>query len=104
MIQTRFGPIQIKRVRGWRKRCKRWQFPADKVLGIENGGTASPSVQEMAALVGSKMPVTEASAAIERLTGVKLPRATLDRVPFHQSPPRNFFLFWKLGDNNRFRS
>jgi len=78
-IQSRFGPIQIKRLRGWCRRCKQWQFPADKVLGIENGGTASPSVQEMAALVGSKMPITEASAVIERLTGVKLPRATLDR-------------------------
>ena len=33
----------------------------------------------MAALVASKMPVAEASAVLERLTGVKLPRATLDR-------------------------
>jgi hypothetical protein len=33
----------------------------------------------MAALVASKLPVGEASAVIERLTGVKLPRATLDR-------------------------
>jgi hypothetical protein len=34
----------------------------------------------MAALLGvSKLPVAEASAVIERLTGVKLPRATLDR-------------------------
>jgi hypothetical protein len=33
----------------------------------------------MAALVASKMPVGEASAVLERLTGVKLPRATLDR-------------------------
>jgi hypothetical protein len=78
-IQTRFGPIKIQRVRGWCRRCKQWHFPADKVLGVELGGTASPSVQEMAALVGSKMPMTEASAVIERLTGVKLPRATLDR-------------------------
>lgn len=78
-IQTRFGLIQIKRVRGWCRRCKQWHFPADHVLGIETGGSASPSVQEMAALVGSKMPITEASAVIERLTGVKLPRATLDR-------------------------
>jgi hypothetical protein len=78
-IQTRFGLIQIKRVRGWCRRCKQWHFPADHVLGIESGGSASPSVQEMAALVGSKMPITEASAVIERLTGVKLPRATLDR-------------------------
>jgi hypothetical protein len=33
----------------------------------------------MAALVASKLPVAEASAVLERLTGVKLPRATLDR-------------------------
>jgi hypothetical protein len=33
----------------------------------------------MAALVTSKLPVTEASAVLERLTGVKLPPATLDR-------------------------
>src|SRR5260370_6546875 len=33
----------------------------------------------MAALLASKMPVSEASAVLEDLTGVKLPRATLDR-------------------------
>jgi hypothetical protein len=33
----------------------------------------------MAALIASKLPVGEASAVLERLTGVKLPRATLDR-------------------------
>jgi hypothetical protein len=48
-------------------------------LGLPEEGNASPSVQEMAALVASKMPVAEASAVIERLTGVKLPPATLDR-------------------------
>jgi len=78
-IQTRFGPIRIKRTRGWCRRCRKWRFPADLVLGIEETGSASPSVQEMAALVGSKMPISEASAVIQRLTGVELPRATLDR-------------------------
>jgi hypothetical protein len=33
----------------------------------------------MAALLASKMPVEDASAVLEHLTGVKLPRATLDR-------------------------
>jgi hypothetical protein len=33
----------------------------------------------MAALAVSKLPVAQASAVVERLTGVKLPRATLDR-------------------------
>jgi hypothetical protein len=78
-IQTRFGPVTIQRLRGWCRRCKQWCYPADGALGIAEGGTASPSVQEMAALVGSKMPIAEASAVIERLTGVKLPRATLGR-------------------------
>jgi hypothetical protein len=77
--QTRFGPVRIRRNRGWCKRCKAWRFPADDALGLEEAGSASPSVQEMAALVASKMPVAEASAVLEHLTGVRLPPATLDR-------------------------
>lgn len=77
--QTRFGPVTIRRLRGWCRRCRGWRFPADHALGLSQEGSASPAVQEMAALVGSKMPPAEASAVIERLTGVKLPRATLDR-------------------------
>ena len=77
--QTRFGLVTIRRSRGWCKRCKAWRFPADYALGLEDTGSASPSVQEMAALVASKMPVAEASAVLEHLTGVKLPWATLDR-------------------------
>jgi hypothetical protein len=46
---------------------------------LEEAGSASPSVQEMAALMASKMPVAEASRVIEHLTGLKLPPATLDR-------------------------
>jgi len=77
--QTRFGPVTIRRLRGWCRRCRAWRFPADQVLGLSDTGRASPSVQEMAALTVSKMPVAEASAVIERLAGVKLPPATLDR-------------------------
>lgn len=83
-IQTRFGPVTIKRLRGWCRRCKQWCYPADDALGIAEGGSASPSVQEMAALVGSKMPLAEASAVLERLTGVKLPRASLGREALRQ--------------------
>lgn len=77
--QTRFGSVTIRRSRGWCKRCKAWRFPADYALGLEETGSASPSVQEMSALVASKMPIEEASAVLERLTGVKIPPATLDR-------------------------
>jgi hypothetical protein len=78
-FHTRFGPVTVKRLRGWCQRCKQWRYPADPAMGLSDTGGASPSVQEMAALTVSKMPVKEASAVIERLTGVKLPPATLDR-------------------------
>ncbi|HWT78797.1 MAG TPA: hypothetical protein VN648_08330 [Candidatus Methylomirabilis sp.] len=77
--QTRFGEVRIRRLRGWCRRCKCWRFPADHRLGLAEAGSCSPGVQEMAALAASKLPVAEASAVLERLTGVKLPRATLDR-------------------------
>lgn len=77
--QTRFGAVTIRRARGWCRRCQEWRFPADHLLGLAETGSCSPGVQEMAALAVSKLPVGEASAVIERFTGVKLPRATLDR-------------------------
>jgi hypothetical protein len=77
--QSRFGVVTLRRARGWCRRCQCWRYPADHVLGLEDTGGFSPGVQEMAALAVSKLPVAEASAVIERLTGVKLPRSTLDR-------------------------
>ncbi len=78
-FHTRFGSVTVKRLRGWCRRCKAWRYPADQAMGLSDTGGASPSVQEMAALTVSKLPVKEASAVIERLTGVRLPPATLDR-------------------------
>ena len=77
--QTRFGMITLRRTRGWCRRCKCWRFPADHLLGLAHTGSCSPGVQEMVALAASKLPVGQASAVVERLAGVKLPRATLDR-------------------------
>ena len=77
--QTRFGGVTIRRARGWCRQCRCWRFPADHALGLAQTGSCSPGVQEMAALAVSKLPVAEARAVIERLSGVKLPRATLDR-------------------------
>jgi hypothetical protein len=78
-FECRFGTITIGRSRGYCKRCRKWRFPCDAALGLEETAGYSPRVQEMAALLASKMPVSEASAVLEHLTGVKLPRATLDR-------------------------
>ena len=78
-FESRYGAITIKRTRGSCKRCRKWRVPADTALGLEESAGYSPAVQEMAALPASKMPVEDASAVLEHLTGVKLPRATLDR-------------------------
>jgi hypothetical protein len=78
-FESRYGSITVKRTRGYCKRCRKWRVPADTALGLEESAGYSPAVQEMAALLASKMPVEEASLVLEHLTGVKLPRATLDR-------------------------
>jgi hypothetical protein len=78
-FQSRFGPITIRRRRGYCKRCRKWRVPADTVLGLEETAGYSPAVQDMAALLVSKMPVQEASVVLGHLTGVQVPRATLDR-------------------------
>ena len=78
-FERRFSPITIRRTRGGCQCCKKWIYPADGLLGLEDTAEYWPGVREMAALAVCKLPVTEASAVIERLTGVKLPRATLDR-------------------------
>ena len=78
-VQTRFGPITLRRTRGWCARCRRWWFPADVALRLGDSGTASPALQEAAALLVAQMPVAEAAAVLERLTGVKWSPATLDR-------------------------
>jgi hypothetical protein len=78
-FESRFGPITVCRPRAWCRRCHAWRCPADAALGLGDTSGYSPGVQEIAALSVSKLPVAEASAVIERLAGVKLPRATLDR-------------------------
>ena len=76
-FDTRFGSITVRRTRGYCKRCHKWRVPADVALGLGETAGYSPAVQEMAALLASKMPVAEASVVLEHLTGIQLPRATL---------------------------
>jgi len=79
-IQARWGNIRVERARGYCQRCKKWRFPADALLGLPEQGTQSPGVQEIAALVVSKMPAPEAEPAVERLTGVTISAGTLARA------------------------
>jgi hypothetical protein len=76
---TRFGEITVRRTRGYCPQCRKWRAPADAALGLVDTAGYSPAVQEMTALLATKMPVGEASLVLERLTGIKVPRASLDR-------------------------
>jgi hypothetical protein len=76
---TRAGEITVRRTRGYCPKCRKWRVAADAALGLADTAGYSPSVQEMGALLVSKMPVSEASLVLEHLVGLKVPPATLDR-------------------------
>jgi hypothetical protein len=82
-IESRFGPLRVFRQYGWCSRCQQWQFPADHALGLDPRASASPYVQEMAALLVSKMPPEQAVPVAERM-GLPLSRCTLDREAHRQ--------------------
>jgi hypothetical protein len=78
------GKVRLFRTHGWCSRCERWVFPADRVLGLREDSTASPLVQEMCALLVSKMPAEQAEAICLRVTGRCLSRSTLGREAHRQ--------------------
>ena len=77
-IQTGAGPIKIRRLRGWCSKCKEWRFPADELLGINDG--VSPYVEKMASLFASKMPFAEGTRTMKEATGIDLCESKMKRV------------------------
>src|SRR3974390_1023206 len=61
-IDAYCGKVKLLRTHGWCPHCQHWVFPADRVLGLREDSTASPLVQEMCALLVSKMPAEQAEA------------------------------------------
>jgi len=82
-VDSRFGPLTLWRAYGWCPHCQTWQFPADYALGLAQNAAASPYVQEISALLVTKMPPEQAAAVAERL-GLKLSRCLLDREAHRQ--------------------
>ncbi len=78
-IDAYCGKVKLLRTHGWCPHCERWHFPADRALGLRQDSTASPLVQEMCALLVSKMPAEQAEALCLRVTGRRLSRSTLAR-------------------------
>ena len=77
-IYSRFGRLEIYRAYGWCRRCEDWCFPADHALGLGRSSPASPYLQEISALLVSKMPAEQAHLVAERL-GLRLAPRTLHR-------------------------
>lgn len=78
-IDAYCGKVKLLRTHGWCPHCERWHFPADRALGLRQDSRASPLVQEMCALLVSKMPAEQAEAICLRVTGRRLSRSTLAR-------------------------
>jgi hypothetical protein len=78
-IDAYCGKVKLVRTHGWCAHCEHWVFPADRALGLRADSTASPMVQEMCALLVSKMPAEQAEALSLRVTGRRLSRSTLGR-------------------------
>jgi hypothetical protein len=82
-IQSRFGPLTLWRCYGWCARCGQWHFPADYALGLGRKAPASPYVQEISALLVSKMPAEQAVLVAERL-GLEFSRCGLHQEAHRQ--------------------
>jgi hypothetical protein len=82
-VDSRFGGLLLWRGYGWCKQCEAWQFPADHALGLGRQAPASPYLQEVSALLVSKMPPEQAVLVAERL-GLNLSRCFLHRESHRQ--------------------
>jgi len=78
-IDAYCGKVKLLRTHGWCPHCECWVFPADRVLGLREHSTASPLVQEICALLVSKMPAEQAEALSLRVSGRRLSRSSLAR-------------------------
>jgi hypothetical protein len=82
-IHSRFGPLTIWRRYGFCPRCGEWHFPADYALGLGRKAPASPYLQEISALLVSKMPAEQAVLVAQRL-GLELSRCALHQEAHRQ--------------------
>ncbi len=82
-VDSRFGRIEIYRSYGYCPQCDAWHFPADLVLGLNPHSPASPYVQEVTALLNTKMP-SEQAVEVARRFGLELSRCRIHREAHRQ--------------------
>lgn len=78
-VATLFGEIRFRRGYGRCDRCSQYYFPADYRLGLHERATASPRIQEIAALTALRAPASQAAEDVMHLTGIELSASTLHR-------------------------
>ena len=57
--------MTIRRLCGYCKRCRKWRFPADTALGLEETAGYSPAVQEMEEVLAS-LPAGPTAEAVRK--------------------------------------
>jgi hypothetical protein len=82
-VDSRFGRLKIYRYYGWCSDCDAWHFPADLTLGLNANSPASPYVQEVTALLNTKMPAEQAVEVASRF-GLELSRCRIHREAHRQ--------------------
>ena len=77
--RTLCGPVFVTRAGGYCQQCDQNYYPADYNLGLSGESTASPLLQEVSALLVSKMPAEQAEEISQRVCGIHLNDASLAR-------------------------
>ena len=82
-VRSRYGEFKVYRHHGYCGACEAWHFPADLALGLQPHCSASPYLQEVTALLGSKMPSEQAAQVAERF-GLDLSGSFIHRQALRQ--------------------
>ncbi len=78
-VESSFGRITYTRGYGFCPDCSEHFFPVDRRLGLHERASASPRLQEIAALSVLRSPANQAEEDVLRMTGISMSASTLHR-------------------------
>ncbi len=78
-VETSFGKITYARGYGFCPDCSEHVAPVDLRLGLHERASASPRLQEIAALSVLRSPANQAAEDVLRMTGISMSASTLHR-------------------------
>ncbi len=83
-IKSSFGSVDYQRDYGFCASCSQHAYPADVALGLHRRATASPRVQELAALHALRGPTGQHEEDFKRITGLNLDPRSVHREACRQ--------------------